>query len=56
MPKGKTEVEILKEVVRAQARMIRGYRMAANKIPEWVFKAIMDAKIYYNTSSLERLE
>jgi len=46
------EIQTLKQLVRAQDKMILHYRIGKSSMPEWVFKAINDAKKLYEVSNI----
>lgn len=41
------EIKLLKNIVKAQARMIMAYKTGIPKLPEWVFTTMYKAEIIY---------
>lgn len=50
------ELKCLKKLVKAQERMITGYRTGKANMPEWVFKAISDAKNMFQVSKISEIK
>jgi hypothetical protein len=46
------EIKVLKKLVKAQDKMILHYRLGKTTMPEWVFKAITDAKNMYEIDNI----
>lgn len=46
------ELRCLKKLVKAQNKMILHYRIGKTTMPEWVFKAIEDAKNMYEVDTI----
>lgn len=50
------EIKILKKLVKAQDRMIMGYRTGSNRIPEYVFNSMDKAKEFYNVQCVSEIK
>ena len=51
----KKEIKILKNAVKALAKMNLHYRLGKQSMPEWVFKNLDAAKEFYKTTDLTKI-
>ena len=49
------EIKILKALVHAQDRMIRGYKIGTPTLPEWVFEAFNTARLFYKVHNISEI-